>query len=64
MTWIAPPDSHGSALGRFIAYPLGKLVLRIITFGTYPPEHAKHNYLFVMLFPWVLFVIVITAFYS
>jgi hypothetical protein len=63
MKWFAPPESHGSLLGRFIAYPIGKLLLRLLTIGKYPPEEAKHNYLFVMLFPWVLFVVLAVIIY-
>jgi len=64
MKWFAPPESYGSLLGRFVAYPIGKVILRLLTLGTYPPEETKHNYLFVMLFPWVVFCVVAVIAYS
>jgi hypothetical protein len=64
MKWFAPSESYGSLLGRFVAYPIGKVMLRLLTLGIYPPEEAKHNYLFVMLFPWVVFCVVAVIAYS
>jgi len=31
-------------------------MLRIFTFGNYPPENGKHNSLFVAIFPWFVVV--------
>lgn len=64
MKWFAPSDSHGSLLGRFVAYPIGKLLLLALTLGKYPPEEKKHNYLMVMLFPWIFFTVFVTILYS
>jgi hypothetical protein len=62
--WFAPPESHANAIGRYVAYPLGKILLRVLTLGRYPPEHRPHNFLFVMLFPWVLFCVLAVVIYS
>jgi hypothetical protein len=62
--WFAPTESHANAVGRYVAYPLGKILLRALTLGRYPPEHRPHNYLFVMLFPWVLFCVLAVVIYS
>jgi hypothetical protein len=64
MKWFAPNESYGSLLGRFVAYPIGKIILRVLTLGKYPPENVKHNYLFVMLVPWVLFCVIAIVVYS
>jgi hypothetical protein len=52
MKLTPPADAPLSFLGSYIAYPIGKILLRVLTFGSYPPELRKHNYFFVALFPW------------
>jgi hypothetical protein len=51
-------------LGAYVAYPLGKVALRVLTIGRYPPENEPHSALFVAFTPWWLFGIVITLLYS
>jgi hypothetical protein len=64
MQWFAPPESYGSMMGRFVAYPIGKVLLRVLTLGRYPPENEKHNDLLVIIFPWVFFCVVALIVYS
>jgi hypothetical protein len=54
-------DAPLSILGRFVAYPIGKITLRILTLGRYPPEDEKHNALFVALPSWWFFTVVAVA---
>jgi hypothetical protein len=61
---LPPPNHKLSVLGAFIAYPVGKLLLRAMTFGAYPPEEKPHSELFVALTPWWVFGIVLTLLYS
>lgn len=62
---LRPPRNHKlSLLGAVVAYPLGKMALRLLTLGHYPPEDRPHNALFVALTPWWLFGIIITLVYS
>ncbi len=64
MKLLPPPNHKLGLLGEFIAYPLGKILLRILTLGGYPPEDEPHNELMVALAPWWVFGIVITWLYS
>jgi hypothetical protein len=64
MQWLPPPNAHLSMLGRFIAYPVGKVLLRCLTLGRYPPENRPHNALFVALTPWWFFCIVAVVAFS
>lgn len=64
MNLLPPPKHKLSLLGAYIAYPLGKLALRLLTFGHYPPEDRPHSALFVALTPWWLFGIVVALVYS
>jgi hypothetical protein len=64
MKLLPPANQKISALGAYIAYPIGKILLRVLTLGRYPPEDKEHSALFVMLSPWWFFVIVITLLYS
>ena len=62
---LLPPSGHTlSLLGAYIAYPIGKLALRLLTLGYYPPENRPHNTMFVSLTPWWLFGTIITLVYS
>jgi len=62
---LRPPENHKlSLLGAFIAYPVGKVLLRALTLGHYPPESQPHNALFVALTPWWVFGILVTLIYS
>jgi hypothetical protein len=62
---LFPPPNHKlSLLGAYVAYPLGKVALRVLTIGRYPPEKEPHSALFVASTPWWLFGIVITLLYS
>ena len=58
MKMFPPEGTKLSLLGAYITYPIGKIMLRILTIGKYPPEERKHNDLFVGLFPWFFFCIV------
>ena len=53
-----PKSPHKlSLIGAFIGYPLGKLILLIVTIGQYPNSDKQHNELFVALTPlWVFFI--------
>ncbi len=64
MKLFPPPNHKLSILGAYLAYPLGKVALRILTVGRYPPEEAPHNAMFVAFSPWWIFGIVITLVYS
>ena len=56
---LTPPESAPlSLVGSYIFYPIGKVMLRIITLGSYPPEDQKHNALFVAIFPWFMVILV------
>lgn len=62
---LLPPQNHKlSLIGAFVAYPIGKLLLRALTIGHYPPENEPHNALFVAFTPWWFFGTVITLIYS
>lgn len=62
---LRPPQNHKlSLLGALVAYPVGKVVLRVLTLGRYPPENQPHSALFVALTPWWLFGILVTLIYS
>ena len=55
---LTPPESAPlSPVGAYVFYPVGKLLLRIITLGGYPPEDEKHNSVFVAIFPWFLVIL-------
>ena len=64
MRLTPPANSPLSIAGRYIAYPIGKISLKILTLGHYPPEDKKHNALFVAIFPWLAFLIVAGFTYS
>ena len=62
---LLPPQNHQlSILGAFVAYPIGKVLLRLLTLGAYPPEDKPHSALFVACAPWWVFGIVVTVVYS
>lgn len=62
---LLPPRNHELGfLGEYIAYPLGKISLRILTLGRYPPEDKPHNAIFVAFTPWWLFGTIVTLLYS
>ena len=55
---LTPPESAPlNAVGSYVFYPVGKLLLRIITVGSYPPEDRKHNSVFVAIFPWFVVIL-------
>ena len=55
---LTPPDNAPlSLVGSYIGYPIGKVMLRIMTLGSYPPEDQKHNALFVAIFPWFMVIL-------
>ena len=55
---LTPPEGAPlSQIASYIGYPLGKVMLRILTLGRYPPENSKHNSVFVSLFPWFAIII-------
>ena len=60
MKLLPPPDHKLSLLGVYIGYPIGKLMLRALTWGNYPPEDRRHNALFVALTPYWLVGAVLT----
>lgn len=64
MKLLPPPNHKLSLLGAFLAYPLGKVALRILTFGHYPPEDKPHNAMLVAFTPWWLFGIIVTLLFS
>lgn len=64
MRLLPPPNNKLSFLGAFVAYPLGKVALRFLTLGRYPPENKPHNALFVALTPWWLVGTIVTLIYS
>lgn len=49
-----------SFLGAYIAYPIGKILLKAITIGKYPPEAKKHNEMLVAIFPLVTAAVLAT----
>ena len=57
MSLTPPENAPLSLIGSYIAYPIGKIMLRMLSFGKYPPEHDKHNSLFVAIFPWFAIII-------
>lgn len=62
---LLPTGNHKlSLLGAYIAYPIGKLLLRVLTLGKYPPEEKHHSALFVALTPWWIFGVALTLFYN
>lgn len=62
---LLPTGNHKlSLLGAYVAYPLGKVLLRVFTLGRYPPEDTPHNALFVALVPWWVFGAVLTVVYG
>jgi hypothetical protein len=62
---LLPTGNHKlGLLGAFVAYPIGKVLLRILTLGHYPPEDRPHNALLVAMTPWWVFGIVITVVYG
>ena len=62
---LLPAGNHKlSVLGAYIAYPLGKVLLRVLTLGRYPPEDKPHNALFVALTPWWVFGIAVTLIFG
>ena len=64
MRLTAPKNSLLSLIGAYIAYPIGKILLRVLTLGRYPPEEKKHNVLFVALFPWFAFLVIAVIAYN
>ena len=55
---LTPPESAPlSLVGSYVFYPVEKLMLRIITLGSYPPEDKKHNSVFVAIFPWFVVIL-------
>ncbi|MFN3811245.1 MAG: hypothetical protein ACK4S6_11555 [Roseateles asaccharophilus] len=62
---LLPPENHKlSLMGAFIAYPIGKIMLRLLTLGRYPPENKPHNAALVALSPWCILGTVLTLLYS
>jgi len=61
MRLLPPPNHKLSLLGAYIGYPLGKIILRILTLGRYPPEDSPHNDMLVALTPFWVFGIVFTV---
>lgn len=62
---LLPPENHKlSLIGAFIAYPIGKIMLRLLTLGHYPPENKPHNAALVALSPWWILGTVLTLLYS
>ena len=64
MTPFPTKGSKLSLVGRFVAYPIGKLSLRILTLGKYPPEKENHNELFVAIFAWAVFSVFAVFYWS
>jgi len=53
-----------SLIGRYIGYPIGKIGLRVVTLGHYPPENKKHNELLVSMFSWAFFCVFSVVYWS
>ena len=64
MRLLPPPNHKLSLVGAYVAYPIGKLVLRLLTFGYYPPEDKPHNDMFVALTPYWFFGIALMVYWS
>ena len=64
MKLFPPPNHKLSLLGAYVAYPIGKLALRLVTLGRYPPEDKPHNTMMVGLTPWFLLCIVVAFAFS
>ena len=64
MKLLLPPNHKLSSLGQFVAYPIGKLLLRVLTLGKYPPEDEPHNALFVALAPYWIVGTLLTLIFS
>jgi hypothetical protein len=65
MMKLLPAGNHKlSLLGAYVAYPIGKILLRVLTLGHYPPEEKDHSALFVALTPWWIFGIALTLIYN
>ena len=60
MRLLPPPNHNLSLLGAYIGYPIGKVILRILTLGRYPPENSPHNDMLVAFTPFWVFGIVFT----
>lgn len=56
--------THLSLLGKYVTYPIGKILCRCMTMGYYPPEGKPHNELMIALTPWWFFCIVAVAIWS
>ena len=57
LRFTPPENAPLNLVGSYIAYPIGKVMLRIITLGSYPSEVRKHNSLFVAIFPWFMIIL-------
>ncbi|MCE1243962.1 hypothetical protein [Oryzomicrobium sp.] len=53
--WVAAPELVALAPGALVTYPLGRVLLLVLTLGRYPKE--KHNKVFVAFFPGIFLLV-------